>query len=154
MILKQPFIRRFIKPTNPRNQYQQYIKEIQKDVEGRRLDVRLQLDEKINNYLNNKNPNNKKEVMDFIKSQPKLDQQRLKRRFNDSKKIPENIQDKRYWMQLLGLNPEARAEVFWDRYKDLNKNEQVELVKQSRKIPGIRTSEFNKRFRQLKQGSQ
>jgi len=150
VILKQPFMRRLVKATNPRNEYQDYIKEIKKDVEGKRVDVRLGLDRKINDYLNDRSPESRQEVLSYIKQQPKLDRARLTRRFNDAKKIKENTPNKRYWLQLLGLNPEARAKVFYDKYKGLDKAGQDEMMKQARRIPGVKTKEFNKRFRILK----
>jgi hypothetical protein len=48
------------------------------------------------------------------------------------------------------MPPEARASVFWTRYISQDKEGQREMMKWARKIPGVWSERFARKYKQLR----
>ncbi len=87
-------------------------------------------------------------VSQYIKQQPKEDQAKLIARFKE-KRTTFAFPDKAWWSNLIRLDPENRAEVFWKKYSTLPSDKQAEYRKISKQIPGILSTRFLIKLRSL-----
>lgn len=147
MLRQAPFLRRVLKATDP---YTQYAKEVET----------AKIDESTRRYIQTRTLDalseqvyagqiDKTKIKEFISQQPWQDRERLvlrHQRYGRLKDIP----DKRWWLNLIGLPPEAAATVYWTRYQQADKAEQKRLDEYMRKVPGITTERFMIRLSQLK----
>lgn len=85
---------------------------------------------------------------DFVKSQPPEDRERLARWFVNYGKIY-NIPDRSWWLELVEMPPETKVTVFWTKYVQSNEKEKEEMKAIARKVPGILSERFSRRFNAL-----
>jgi len=88
------------------------------------------------------------EIKKFIGEQPAPDRKALITRFKNYG-IVYKIPEKRWWLELDGMNPEARATVFWTKYLESNEEKRHELMRLAHIVPGIWTDRFVNRFNSL-----
>jgi len=81
----------------------------------------------------------------FVKAQPPEDRERLANWFTNYGKIYD-IPDRSWWLELVGMPPETKATVFWTKYVQSNEKEKEEMKSIARKIPGILSERFSRRF--------
>jgi hypothetical protein len=84
-------------------------------------------------------------IKTFIRSQPQEDKERLAKWFVNYGKVYD-IPDRSWWMQLGDMPPETRATVFWNKYHESSPEKQEEMKKIVRKIPGMLSERFSRRF--------
>jgi hypothetical protein len=150
IILKKPFIRRMLKSTDPYYAQQKMLEKTKIDENTKRYKITLEFDELMGKYLNNKKT--KDEVKAFIKEQPKEESDRLIRRYRRSLKL-KDLPDRRWWLNLSGLSPEARASVYWVRWSGADEEEKAKLEKYKKIAPGIMSQRFADKLRKLKRKS-
>ena len=152
IILRKPFVRRVLKETNPYNKYRDTIDKVEREVATDRHLLNLEVDKYATRFAED-DRGALDEAKTFINHNVKTpeDKERLIRRFKAGVKIKKlNIPERRYWLDLLGMNPEARAQVFWTRYNSVSAKEQQELINQGAQIEGMFTDDFKKRFNLLR----
>ena len=89
---------------------------------------------------------------DFIRAQPEADRKRLIQRFEKREAYRDTF-DRYYWLKLKKLPPKQRAEEFYEKIKDMSKEEKNRYLLQADKLPGIASKPFLQRFDQLMRGT-
>ncbi|HEC64470.1 MAG TPA: hypothetical protein ENI23_04170 [bacterium] len=151
IILKQPFIRRIVRNTDPFFEQERALREVKLQTTVDRLEQNRELDTLSQSFYDKEIT--AKEVKGFIRSQPRIDRKRLTdrhRRLGKLQKLPE----KRFWLELAELPPEARANVYWNRWRDATKKEKTRLQKDLRRVPGVKSARFARKFNKLKRSTQ
>jgi len=149
MLTSMPFVRRALKSTYPYAKHRKNVEDIKIAASTERYIQTRNLDALSEIYYKDKDPSDKKAIFAFIKKQPPEDRVRLHRRFIRYGKVY-NIPDRRWWLNLATLTPEARATVYWTRWQRADKEEKKRLERQLPKIPGIISGRFILRLQQLK----
>ena len=151
VMLKQPFVRRFAKTTDPNYKYDKAIKEKKILSNTVKHQQNLGFDILIDKYFNKEV--NDEDLVSYIESigNPN-DAKRLLDRYKRSLRL-QKVPERRFWLNLSDLDPEARAEIFWDRYKTAKKEEQDYMMKMVFKVPGIKSERFINRLTSLKGGA-
>lgn len=149
MLTSMPFVRRVLKSTYPYAKHRKDVEDIKIAASTERYIQTRNLDALSEVYYKDKTTADKKAVFAFIKEQPPEDRSRLHQRFIRHGKVY-NIPDKRWWLNLAALTPEARATVYWTRWQQADKEEKRRLEKQLPRIPGIISGKFVLRLQQLK----
>lgn len=147
LILRQPFIRKIARHTDPYHKYGKEAEEIKIAAQTERYKRTRELDNLTQRFFDESIT--RKDVMDYIKKQPIMDKERLQNRFRASQKL-EKIPNRGYWLTLLNMPPEARATAFWNRWRVADKTERKALLKTSLRVQGFRGDKFNYQFSQLK----
>ena len=150
VILKQPFIRKMVRSTDPYYKYGKEIEESGIDVRTEKYKITRDFDNYAQKYFDDKISNEK--VIDYIKKQPMLERKRLMRRFGTHKRL-KDIPDRRFWVELLQEPPETRAYIYWSRLNMADAKEKDMLEKTSRKILGFRGKTFFYHLNKLKKGA-
>lgn len=155
VVTNLPIVRRFAKLTPPYSEEQ--LKKVEKaatEESTRRYKQRRELQEMSNEFyrkLKDEKVTDKdllKKIKVFIKEQPKEDQDRLYQWFRKYELVYD-IPDKSWWLDLTDMPPEARATVFWTKYMESDKDERKDLVQLAKRIPGVWSDRFYKRFKIL-----
>ena len=147
LILKQPFIRRMAKNTRPFAEFETDIEDAKIKANTERYIATRSFDELAQKHFDGEIE--RKDLLTYIRQQNPPERKRLLRRFKNHRKL-EGVPERRYWLNLMGMNPETRALVYWNRYRDANEEEKAMLDKYSRKVSGFKSSRFNKRLLSLK----
>jgi len=156
-ILKSiPGVRRFVAVSDP---YQPYRAEI----EGARMDDQTehyQAERKLD-QLSEKVYKTKKEggeiaqpesaVRDYIKAQPPGWQEGFVQR-HIYHSFVYGIPERRFWLSMQSMSPEARALVYWNRWSQEDTKGKTTLDKQLSSIPGLVSDRFVLKLQQLKGG--
>lgn len=154
ILLSMPFIRRVAEATNP---YEPYEKKVQEtlDREGmRRYHQVKELDILFDDYYRKleetgmRDDTLKNNILGYIKAQPTPDQGRLYDRFYKFGKLF-HLSDKRWWLNVISANPEARASIFFARWKDVDDEEKKKLQQGLSKVPGVFTDRFKSQLLQM-----
>jgi len=144
IILQKPFIRRIAKKTDPYIKYEKPLEKAETEAVTEQYKITRKFDLLSQRYYDK--IATKSEVERFYKDVPVMERKRLIQRHIRRGKLQE-IPEKRYWLNLAEISsPEAKATVFWNRWRTANKEEQKRLEKECRRIPGIISGRF---FRQL-----
>jgi len=147
LILNKPFIRRIAKTTDPYYQYGKEIEETKIKSSTERYIATRNFDKMAARFIDGEI--DRKEIMAYIKEQPINDRKRLVVRLKRHQRLSD-LPERRYWLDLLSIAPEARANLFWNRWRDLDDEGKKKLEKQAQKIPNFYSGKFNKRFSELK----
>ncbi len=148
LILNKPFIRRMVNETSSFNKQRKEVEEIKIQSNTERYIVNREFDILTNNYLDGMAT--RKDVNDFINSQERKDRKRLKTRLKKSERL-KDVPDRTWWLKASSLNPEARATVYWNRWKNADDEEKKMLRTNLRKVPSFSTKRFRRQFNILKQ---
>jgi hypothetical protein len=146
-ILSQPFIRKVMRSTNPLDIHKDVIDKARKQSNTEKHLMNVQFDNLSQDFYDGKVSN--KDMVDFYKMVPREERDRLKIRHKRRGRL-KDIPNKRFWLNLADLPPEARANVFYSVYAGSTPEERKTLSKVSRKFPGIRSKRFRRQFMQLK----
>lgn len=146
LILNKPFIRRMVNETRPFNKQKKEIEKVRLQSNTERYIVNRQFDILTQSYLDGRST--KDEVNKFITAQKREDRKRLKQRFRDTERL--DVPDRIWWRNTSRLNPEARAIVYWNRWKNAEEDEQEMLGKNLRRVPGYNTTRFRRKLNGLK----
>lgn len=151
-----PFIRRVFKLTPPYKEKE--LKELEKAKEEeatRRHVQKRDLSEMANTYYRKLKDEKVKDrpllgkIKAFIKAQPKEDRQRLSRWFSNYG-IVYDIPERSWWLNLVDMPPEARAYVYINKFMTEDSEGQREMNKLAKKIPGLWSPRFVRRFKLLR----
>lgn len=154
ILLGMPFIRRVTEATNP---YEPYEKEIQFTLDkaammryhqARELDVLLDGYYRKLEETGVRDDALKGQILQYIKAQPEPEQGRLYDRFYKFGKLF-HLPDKRWWLNVMSANPEARASIFFARWKDVDDEEKKNLQQGLSKVPGVFTPRFKSQLLQM-----
>ncbi len=147
LILKKPFVRRMARSTDPYYRYEKPIKEAEMEAKTDRHIVTRDFDNLVYKHLDGDIP--RKDVIEFVKQQHPLDRSRLKTRFMTATKL-KDIPERRFWLNLVYANPDAKAVIYWNRWKNADKKEQDYMDGMRKKLPGFRSKRFMGKLNQLK----
>ena len=147
IILKQPFIRRMARNTDPFFEQQRFLKEIKVKTTVDRLEQNRQLDEISQSFY--EGATNITQVRQFIFGQPIEERKRLIERHKRIGRL-QLLPEKRWWLELAELPPEVRANVYWNRWRDATKEEKIILQRDLKRVPGIVSRRFLRKFNMLK----
>lgn len=146
-----PGLRRFLKSTDPYTPYQKEAEEAREKEVTRQYVQRREIDRLADAYYNTKGKAELQAVRQYIGQQEPMDRERLMERFQHVGKI-HGLPDRRWWMAMSDMPPEAKAAVFWSRYQKADAAEQNRLLQQAAKLPGFQSDRFRGKFMQLRQG--
>ncbi len=147
LILKQPFVRRFARTTQPTHAL---IKETEKtkiEANTERYKLTRKFDLLSQRFYDKEI--SKEEIDSFLKELPIEEKVRLKRRHFRLGKIQE-LPEKRWWLELAETPSEARALIYWNRWRVAAEEEKTILEKNRLRVPGIMSGSFIKRLNELK----
>lgn len=147
IILRQPFIRRFAKRTDPYHKFQKKLEKIKIEESTRRHIQKREFD-----ILSQKVYDGEalaSEINSFIISLPREDRKKFKRRHKNRGRI-QDIPDRRWWLNLAGMNPEARSTVYWNRWRNADEEERAKLQSHLRRVPGVLSPRFKRKLQRLK----
>jgi len=147
ILLNKPFVRRIINETDPWNKRGKSLKEAELEVATDRYILTRDFD-KLSQAFYEKTAD-KKEIVDFIKKAPPEERRRLLSRHLRNRRL-QAVPERRWWLNLGGMPPEARATVFWTRWLASNEAERKTLERYARTVPGISSKRFFQRFRKLR----
>lgn len=147
IILKQPFVRKIAKQTNPYAKFETEIKEEKIKANTERYIATRNFDEMVQKHFDGEIE--RSDILSYIREQSPEERKRLINRFKNQRRL-EGIPERRYWLNLMGMSPETRALVYWNRYRDAGTEEREMLDKYSRKIKGFKSPRFNRRLVSLK----
>ena len=93
----------------------------------------------------------KRDVKAFMRGVPKTEKRRLWERHIRRGRIQE-LPEKRWWLSLAGMDsPEAKALIYWNRWRDSTDEQKKDLDWQLKKVPGIVSGKFFYKLKQLKE---
>lgn len=147
MLRQAPFLRRVLKATDPYTQYQKDVEKAKIDEATRRYIQTRKLDALSEQQQADEITQD--QVRAFIRQQPWQDRERLVQRHQQYGRLYE-IPDKRWWLNLMDLPPQARATAYWTRWQRAEDAERTRLEQYLRKVPGVKSAEFMVRLNQLK----
>ena len=114
------------------------IEKTKVDENTRRYEQRLAVEKIIDNMSGKSDREKMKAQNDYVSKQELNDRIRINKEFNELWKY-QDIPDRRWWLNLKHMPPEARATVYWERLKELSPVEQKDMDKQAMRLPGIYT---------------
>jgi hypothetical protein len=152
IILSQPFIRRFAKSTNPYYEHGKDIKDQQIGDATEKYMRTLEFDKLSQQYYNKEVPKEDiNKALDVIKKDYGLDEKlRLQERHRKLGKL-QNLPNRQFWLELGSVkNPEVRAKIFWNTYRNASPEDRIMFDKQLRKFPGVTSKRFDIELFKLK----
>jgi hypothetical protein len=148
LILNKPFIRRLVNETSPYTAHRKEVEKMKIESQTERFVVNREFDILVQNYFSNLAT--REDITNFINHQDRTDRIRLKKRLRKSERL-KNVPDRIWWLKTGSANPEARALMYWTRYRTANEEEKQMLDKFKRRVPGYNTTRFRRRLNALKQ---
>lgn len=149
LVMSQPFIRRFAAGTDPKHEYQEMMEDADIEANTKRFKTNRDFDSISKLVFEGKQ--SKSAVKEQLRQAEPDDRYRLLKRYVAGAKL-QNVPDKRFWIDLGDLAPEARAKVFMNRYNQIEKAERKQFLNTAQQIPGIVSKDFVKELIKLKQG--
>ena len=149
IITQHPFLRRIARSTYPYTQQQRAVDEARLKASTENYKATRKLDELAYQYFKSKKPTDRTKVIDFIKQQPRIKQRNMMTRFRRNGQYYD-IPDRRWWLNLSSLDPEARAVVYYTRWMQSPPEKRRELDNYMKRLPGIRSQRFAYKLRQLR----
>jgi hypothetical protein len=148
IVLKQPFVRRVAKSTDPLNQYRKSIKDINRETSTERYMISRTFDGISQKVYDGKLT--KKDLKTFINSMPATERERLWKRHIRTGTL-QGLEDKRWWLEVWGMdNPEAKALAYWNKWRASSPEKKKEMDDRVKKLPWIRGGKFFLKLKQLK----
>jgi len=148
LILKQPFIRRMVKSTDPYYKYEKKMKDIDREVSTERFMISRAFDTISQNYYDKKL--GKDDVKRFINSMPITERERLWNR-HTRRKMLQDLPDKRWWLEVGNMaTPEGKALVYWNKWRDATPDERKQMDSTVKRLPWVRGDKFFYKLKKLK----
>lgn len=152
IILEKPFIRRIAKKTDPYVKHEKPLEEAKVEATTEQWKLTREFDSLSQGYYDGTIMRD--EIEHFFNDAPDIEKRRLRDRHIRRGKFQE-LPEKRYWLNLAEINPpEARANVFWNRWRTAKKEEREMLEKYAGQVPGIISERFLRQLRILKKKSE
>ena len=147
ILTEQPFLRKSLRATNPYKDTKA-IKEGRIEAASVAVKQERKLDELADQHIRGKI--DRKAVFDFIHTQPRYDQEKLRNNFKEAIRM-KDVEDWSWWRQLRGVNPpEARANIFFVEWEKSSPEDKKKLEKNMRVVPRFSSKRFLRRFNHLK----
>ena len=156
LISKAPGARRVMRATHPYTAHQKDLERIRKEENTKRWERTVELDSRAEAYFNQlqstglHDPVMRENVINYVDRQPPEEQDRLMQRWIRYGKI-HDVPDKTWWLNMAHMSPEARALVYWTRWRKADDEEKRRLLKTVSRVSGVITPRFNRRLDSLKQ---
>lgn len=147
-IVSDTYMKRLIGDTNPTVGQRQEDAEITQKINSKDLVENRTLDTLTRKAFRTNDSNDYDAIDKYIMSQPEDKQAKLVRRYEKEYEL-KDIPDKETWRRLRSAVPEARAEMLWNRIKDLPPDKQNEMLDTAESISGIFTPDMVKEFNKL-----
>ncbi len=159
-ILRQtPFLRRVLKATDPFAPFDKELKTIRLEDQTTRFKITRDLDKLSEKFYRTQKAGKRKElgtmrteIKRFVAQQPAELQKGLLDRFISFGQVFE-IPDRRFWLNLKAMSPEARATAFFTRWMQSNPKDQRALMEQAASLPSFVSKRFIVKLGKLKQGA-
>ena len=148
VIQKQPFVRSIMGVTEPFNaQRKQLEEESIKENTAKHLRT-VEFDKLSQDFYDGSV--SEEDVFALARKQPSHDVKRFIKR-HQRRGMLQDLPERRWWLELLEVeSPEARATVFWNRWRNSNREEREFLSKYSKKTGVVKSKRFNRRLKALK----
>lgn len=141
LLLEHPSVRYVAGATDPYNAEKKAVDEIRIDSNTRQALMNYEFDELTDSFIREPTDDNKAKLMQYLVKQDENDQKRLQERFIKTKELF-SIPDRRWWINTLSLNPEARAAAFYGKYMATAQKDREALVRQAAEVKGYVTDRF------------
>jgi hypothetical protein len=151
ILLNQPGIRRVLESTRPDIKQSKEIKEAKIQANTDRWVTTREFDTLTERLFNGQTT--RQELTEYIKAHDINERKRLLNRFKAASKL-KDVPNKRYWLNLLTLPPEARAVNYWNTWVQLDESGRKDLDRMSFKVPNFRSKRFNVQFLKLRKFGQ
>jgi hypothetical protein len=148
-ILKQPFVRKIVRSTDPYYKYGKEIEDVAMEARTEKFKITRDFDDYVQSYFDG--DVRREKVFNYIKEQPVTERKRLVQRFKKHERM-KDIPERRFWIELLYTPPKARAYVYWGRWKMADAKEREVLKDMSHRLPGFRGRMFNYHLQRLRRG--
>jgi len=157
LLTNVPGIRRVLRATDPFEPFRKEIEDVRIEDQSFRLNVNRDLD-KLSDELYRAEAEGKDITQMLIDVEEFIDRQRpdmqdgLLDRFifaGETFRIP----DRRFWLNIRAMSPEARAQIFWSRFMQTPVNERDALMDQAEDLSGIVTERFVIQWLKLRRNS-
>lgn len=151
IILNKPGIRRLVEATNPYYAHEKQLREAKTKASTERLKQNREIDTLSQQYVNG--DIDKNQLLGFIREAAPQDRRRLFNRHQRRMRI-KDLPNRRWWLDIAEMSPEARALEFYRVYNDSSKKEQQEMWINAKKVPGMTSDRFRREiFRLIRGGS-
>ncbi|KKM89176.1 hypothetical protein LCGC14_1251350, partial [marine sediment metagenome] len=153
-----PFVRRVVRTTDPFEPFRKEIEDIRIEDQTKGLIIERDLDKLSDQFYRAKKEGKDtkqagQKVLQFIQKQPAHMQEGLIERHDFFGQVFQ-IPDRRFWLNLRAMSPEARATVFWTRWMQTEPKQRKALMDQATLLDGIISERFILQLNKLKQASQ
>jgi hypothetical protein len=154
IVVNMPFIRRAAELTSPYARQEKAVKKIGIEESTRRGVQSRDLDRIAENYYRQYNERGThdealwQQHIDYVEQQPEVDKARLYDRFDRFGKVY-RIPNRRWWLNLINLSPEARALAYWTEYRNAKEERKQLMDRMLMELPGIASERFIKELSKL-----
>ena len=139
LILKQPFVKRVLKATDPYHEHGKKLGESITEANTERWQLTRGFDILSQGYYDGEVSEQK--IKKYLAPLPDVEYDRLLDRHERRGKLQE-LPEKRWWLELATLPPEDRAIAFWNRYMEADQEEKAMLEEYVDKVPGVKSERF------------
>lgn len=153
LLLDHPAVRYVAGTTDAYNADRKGVDKIRIDENTRVALTNYEFDNLSDAFIRDPSDENKAELVKYLVNQPEQDQNRLANRFIKTKELFD-IPERRWWINTAGMNPEARAAVFYGKYMSLNEKQRQELAEQATQVKGYITDRFTDKLVDLMQSKE
>jgi len=155
ILREAPFLRRVLRATDPFVPFEKELKTLKLEDQTTRFKITRDLDDLSEKFYRAQKAAKRKdlgtlrtEIKRFVAQQPAELQKGLLERFATFGTVFE-IPDRRFWLNLKSMSPEARATMFHTRWMQANTTEKTRLQTQATSIPGLISERFVVQFMKL-----
>jgi hypothetical protein len=146
-----PFAKRFIGETDVFEPYKKETEKIKLDENSKRYAMKRELQGLMMEYFDDKSEVRKKAVSAFVEKQDPAYHDMLAEQVKAMLKT-EVLPDRRWWLNVIGMSPEAKAEAYWLRYSKAAPQDQNKLESTAKTLPGFQSDRFKQRLHNLRYG--
>jgi len=154
IVISMPFARRVAKLTQPYAKEAKAVKDIKIQENTRRFIQQRDMDKIAEEYYRQYNETGVHDEglwqkhIDYVEQQPEPEKGRLYDRFDRFGKLY-RIPDRRWWLNLIGMPPEARALAFWAKYRNATEEKKAQMDDMLLDLPGVYTDRFKEKLVEL-----
>ena len=150
MALDIPGVRRVFSKTPKFNPKDRKKIEAQQKIENtKRWVANRDFDHEAKKLIDNGTPGQRKKIRGLLREASPLERKRLAGRLKRAVKL-KDVKNKGFWLNMAELNPEARALMFWNDYREAGKDKKQEMLNTAEMIPGFASQRFKKALKGIK----
>jgi len=144
--LAAPGMRRLFLVTDPFEPFRKEIEDVRIKSQDEIVETHMELDKLSEKFYRAKKAGTeiataRRDVRQFIRAQEDFRQKPLLERFKFMGQVFE-LKERRFWLTLRAMQPEARATVFWTRWNQTAPKDRREFLEQASKLDGIGGDRF------------